>query len=528
MAKHGIGWEPAEGLTRKERRERARAYRAALATVEAKQVVEKVEDLPYIAGRKNKQGGPAHAPGNAGFYLPTKRLRQPPHQCTSMELAAMYPALASRRWPSIGPVLGLDMLSGSEFCFDPWRLYDLGIIPSTGILLMGGYRQGKSFLLKRMISLLALFGRQAINTSDSKGEHVFMAQQIGGDVAQIGTPGSGTYVNPLQRGPKVGSYTEEAFDISVRIRRQLVIQQMVEIIRDDRTRTAASERSLIEWALDEAVARTNDHPTITDIVRIFAGVGEGRETPPAALGQLTADAANLFHTLRELTDGALSGMFEKESTIRLRTDSPYTVFDTSAAGIRGQTALALTQAVTNAWVTEVLADKGSGRKYLIAREEGWRDLRTASALQAQLEQQKLAGDLGIAQLLVVHEGGDFDSVGDIGSRERELAQQLVKGFATKISFAQEPGQLAASARAVGLTQEQVSILRDCQKGQAMVTAGTRTTMIDTFATSSDWEVTTFDTDRAMKDDVADVAAIDDDDYVPLSGRRRVKKGTQHV
>ncbi|MBS3177208.1 MULTISPECIES: hypothetical protein [unclassified Pseudoclavibacter] len=456
-------------------------------------------ELPTVA-RGAKHGPKVGQPESGGFRS-TLRIKPPSHRLTSEEVAAFWPYLTGQPWPAIGPAMGIDLETEQLWCFDPWEAYNRALIPSTGVLIMGGYRKGKSWFLKRFIVLLVLFGRQAINTSDSKGEHVRVAHAVGGTVIQVGVPGSRLRINALDGGHRPRGWDADQWADAVRTRRSLVLQQIVTILNSGLRAMTSHERNVLDVALANVVSATGDRPTIRLVWLELAAIARG-DVLDEEMGDMREAGRELWATLRRLTVGNLSGMFEDESTVEFDVDSPYTVFDTEAMAIRGEDALAIAQAVTQAWVMSVLSDKKSGRKFVVAREEGWRDMNSVTALEAQRAQQKLAGELGIVQLLVVHEGGDFDAVGPAGSKERELAQQLAKGFAVKISFAQEIGQLAASAASVGLTREQSDLIADLEVGECVVAIGSTSIVLNTTELTTDWERTYFDTSGSMRDNPA--------------------------
>ena|GEM_PF-678999 len=490
--RHAIAYLPEDRRERRAARRAVREHLAELGPIEQARA-QAVEMLPFVTGRR-RHGPMPLLPASGGFWskLP---LRQPAHWFTSRQAAGVWPYLTGPRRAPLGPVLGLNLENRDVFAFDPWSFYNAGRVGSTGILIMGAYRQGKSWFLKRLIVLLIACGRQAINTSDSKGEHAAVARAIGGTVIRLGDPSQRVCINPLDGGHRPSSRTEAEWQIEVRTRRSLVLTQIIELIRGKTLET--DQQTVLDEALDGVVEASQDRPTIRAVHERLLAISTGK-VEIEGMARPEEAAERLWHTLRVLVRGNLSGMFEDESTITLDAESPYTVFDTSQMAARGDTALAISQAVTHAWVQSVLADKEASRHFLLAREEGWRDMRSRAALEAQILQQKLAGDLGISQLLVVHEGGDFDAVGDEGSKERELAMQIAKGFATKISFAQGLGQLQASARAVGLTPDQADRISELQVGQCVVAIGQDTVVLDTRATSTAWEAQYFNTDASMR------------------------------
>jgi hypothetical protein len=71
-----------------------------------------------------------------------RRLRVPPHRATSEVLGAAYPFLAEAGLDVEGLFIGQDAWSGSSFCFDPWVLYEKGVLTNPNCLLAGVVGKG--------------------------------------------------------------------------------------------------------------------------------------------------------------------------------------------------------------------------------------------------------------------------------------------------------------------------------------------------------------------------------------------------
>lgn len=368
----------------------------------------------------------------------------------------------------------------------------------------GSLRQGKSFFVKRLISTLAGFGRYAINTSDSKGEHGALARELGGDVFRMGVFGSSITINPLEAGERrrmlsldgESSFeTEEQFRARIRTARLSVLQQILGLLNPGGRLVSSKEKGILSWVLDEVVKDTGDHPTIRALFE--------KLTSPQFRRDLSAeftvdDSSDLRDGLRVLVSGDLAGMFDTHSTVSLNPGSPYTVIDTSAAGLRGELGLPVTQTVTNAWVNLTISNKNAGRRYCLIREEGWLDMRTLAALLAHQEQLKFSGEFGISLVLVAHEGGDFDAVGPEGSQERDLARSIVRGYANRICFNQ-PQSVLKLARASGTyTEAETAAIAGLGRGQFLAKLHNRSYVVDGNPTTTDWERRLFDTDRQMR------------------------------
>ena len=469
-------------LSRKERKALQSVYAGMQQTEVTSEDIE-VEPIPSIA--------PMLRPGFWSFPL-----TRPPHRATGYKLAAANPMSAAHIHEAAGPIIGLERQSGgAAFTFDPWELYARGLVASPNLLIEGSLRQGKSFVIKRLITLLAMLGRCAINVSDSKGEHGVVAEAIGGNVYKMGVFGSEIRLNPLEKGHRRTGETDLEYSARIRAARVSVLQQIGGLLNPDERPVTGRESSILEWALEEEVKATGDNPTVRGVWERLSS----KEITTARGGYFDrSDARDLADGLRRLVEGDLGGMFDTHSSIKLKPSSPYTVIDTFAISQRGSGALAVTQAVTNAWVQNTISDKSSGRRYFLIREEGWRDMKTKQALESHQEQLKLSGEYGIAMVLIVHEGGDFDSVGPEGSQERELAKSLLRGYANRICFWQPQSTLQNAVEAGTYTEAEARAIASLTRGKFLVKIRSGSYVVDGTPTSTTWERTLFDTDAQMR------------------------------
>lgn len=464
-------------LTRKERKilRQVREEHSRSEPVETPEV----EELPFLAiGDRLRSIG---------------RLNPPPHVGTGWDFAAANPFAASDLPQIVGPVIGLERLSGGRaFVMHPWNMYLSGMVSSPNILVKGSLRRGKSYIVKRLVTLLALFGVYSINTSDVKGEHGVVAEALGGQVFKVGSFGTDIRVNPLQAGERHFGESEEEHTQRMLASRQQVLQLIATLLAPGSRNLYPAEKSILNWALGEVIRETNDHPTIRKVIEKI----DSPELDTARGGKFEKSMArDLVLMFDLLIDGNLSGMFEDEGTIQLDPTSPYTVFDTYAMEKRGDLALAITQTITNSWVQNMVSNKASGRRHLIIREEGWRDMKTKAALEAHELQLKLSGEYGITMMMIVHEDGDFDTGGE---EERNLAQKLLRGYANTITFYQNESTLKRAVEAGTLRQGEANLIKGFGRGQFMFRAGERSYVIDGNPTSTAWERDLFDTDAAMR------------------------------
>ncbi|MGJ0202760.1 hypothetical protein [Leucobacter sp. gxy201] len=471
------------GLSRQERKRLKRIYADALRD-DDQVVKEEVEKLPILAPMQFQPG----------FW--TFPIRRPWHRATGYQLAAANTFAAADVHDAAGPVIGIDKNSGRAFTLDPWELYLRGLVSSPNMLIQGSLRQGKSFFIKRLVTLLVEFGRLAINTSDSKGEHGVVAEEIGGATFKMGVFGSQIRLNALDAPEQRADESDHDYRARSKAGRTAVLQKIAGLLTPGERPITARESTILDWAVDEVVSETNDRPTIR---AVWEKIGS-----PALLEYGNGyfergDARDLIDGLRRLVHGDLGGMFDTDSSVRLDPDSPYTVIDTFAIAQRGDQALGVTQAVTNAWVQNTISNKSAGRRYFLIREEGWADMRTKAALEEHRAQLKLSGEYGVAMVLIVHEGGDFDAVGAEGSQERELAKSLLRGYANRVSFYQNEETLKDAVARQMFTRAEADAIGSLRRGEFLVKMKSGSYVVDGNPLSTQWERDLFDTDRQMRE-----------------------------
>lgn len=430
-------------------------------------------------------------------HLP--RLRLPRHVGTGWEFASTNP-FASADVPDIeGPVIGLEQLSGGRpFRFNPFTMYLAKLFASQSVLVKGGIGGGKSFFVKRVVYLLTSFDPllRAINTSDLKGEHGVVALALGGQVFKIGHFGSGVRINPLDAGPQHSDESDHEYAERVLASRLALLEQIASLASP--IPLLPADRAMLAWALEDCTERSTSVPTLPKVVDAL----KTKRLLEAREGSFTREEARqLIFRFDPFFNGPLLGLFDGESTISLDPDCPYTVFDTFAMEKRGDLALSITQAITNAWVMNTISDKNSGRRYLLLREEGWRDMKTVQGLEAHELQLKLSREYGISMWMIVHEGGDFESIGDVGSKERSMAEKIARQYAQQVIFPQTEETLESEYESKRITARERDLISGFAGADArlcLLKTGRRHYVIDTSSTSSDWELELFETDRAIK------------------------------
>lgn len=415
-------------------------------------------------------------------------LRLPPHRASSATLAGAYPFLTIEPLLA-GTYVGADVLTGSPFCFDPWALYNAGVLTNPNVLLAGVIGQGKSALAKSLAVRSIAAGRRVYVPGDPKGEWAAVARAVGGEVITLG-PGLPTRLNPLDAGGAAPG--SRAHGVAVRAGQLRLLASLSETTlgRDQR----AAEHTALDSALDAATRATAGQPTVPDVITALA-------EPDAELARLDAttvrerveDGRDLSHGLRRLVRGDLAGMFDGPSTVTLDDTLPMVVLDLSRLGSH-EDALAVAMACTSAWLETSLTRAG-GQRWIVY-DEAWRLLRSAPLVRRMQAQWKLSRAHGIANLMVLHRLSDLAAVGAAGSESRALAEGLLADCSTRVVYRQETDQLSEISASLGLTDTERDLLPALPRGTGLWKVANRSYLVQHRLHPQ--EALTFDTDASMR------------------------------
>lgn len=445
-----------------ERRHHRRGRERAAARIEA--------DARKTHAREAKEQWVAErAEARAAAYLPAAgeagpaalrtpgRLRLPKHQDTSATLAGHYPFLAEAGLGSAGVFVGQDLYSGGSFVYDPWVLYQRGLITAPNVVLAGIVGSGKSSLAKSLYTRSLPFGRRVYVPGDPKGEHTAVAEAVGGRAIILGH-GLRNRLNPLDEGHRASALSDAEWAAQVAARRRDLIGALAETVLE-RSLTPL-EHTAIDLALTDVV-RSAEVPILPMVVeRILSPSGsDDRERRLAEDGRLVG------HALRRLVAGDLAGLFDGPSTVRFDPALPMVSLDLSRVA-ENSTLVSVLMTCSSAWMESALADPAGGQRWVIY-DEAWRLMAYPALLRRMDAQWRLARHFGIANMLVFHKLSDLDNVGDSGSAMRALASSLLANAETRIVYRQEPDQLGSTAAALGLTRTEMNLLPALGTGQGL-------------------------------------------------------------
>jgi hypothetical protein len=416
-----------------------------------------------------------------------RRLKVAPHRATSDVLAGAYPYLAEAGLGSDGVLIGVDSWSGAAFVFDPWILYEQGVLTNPNQLLAGVIGKGKSMLAKSLATRSIAFGRKVYVPGDPKGEWSAVARAVGGQAIELGGT-LATRLNPLDEGTRTPGIDDETWRVETAKRRRALLGSLTESALG---RTLLStEHSALNAALFAAVAGT-DTPILPMVVDALFAPSE--PWLGSSVRQLVADGRDAGHALSRLVHGDLAGLFDGPSTMRFNPDLPMVSLDLSRISGSNQL-IGLVMSCASAWMEAALADPGAGQRYVIY-DEAWRLIAQPSLLARMQSQWKLSRALGIANLLIIHRLSDLDAVGEANSEARNLALGLLADCSTKIIYAQEVGEAAKTGGVLGLSSTEIGQLPELGMGEGLWRIGERSFMVRHLCTPGELEL--FDTNARM-------------------------------
>jgi hypothetical protein len=476
------------GTGRRHRRHHAREARG----------IETAQRKAWMARRQAEIEGVRAEQRSAG-YLPIggekgpaalrsyRKLKVQPHRATSDVLAGAYPFLAEAGLGSDGVLIGSDSWSGAAFVYDPWVLYEQGVLTNPNQLLAGVIGKGKSMLAKSLATRSIAFGRKVYVPGDPKGEWSVVARAVGGQVIELGGTLT-TRLNPLDEGPRVAGLDDETWRIETAKRRRVLLGSLTESALG--RPLLSTEHSALDAALVAAVA-TSDTPILPMVVdALFA---PSQAWLGSSVSQLIADGRDAGHALSRLVHGDLAGLFDGPSTVRFDPDLPMISLDLSRISGSNQL-IGLVMSCASAWMEAALSDPDAGQRYVIY-DEAWRLIAQPSLLARMQSQWKLSRALGIANLMVIHRLSDLDAVGDANSEARNLALGLLADCSTKIIYAQEAGEATKTGGVLGLSSTEMSQLPELGVGEGLWRIGERSFMVRHLCTAA--EVALFDTNARM-------------------------------
>lgn len=440
-----------------------------------------------LAERKAASYLPKGGEAGAAALRSYRRFKVQPHRATSDVLGGAYPFLAEAGLGSDGLFIGEDAWSGAGFCYDPWVLYEKGVLTNPNAVLAGVIGTGKSTLAKCLATRSIAFGRRVYVPGDPKGEWSVVAHAVGGQAVKLGK-GLSARLNPFDDGPRPSDLDDAAWRMAVADRRRGLLGSLAQSALG--RPLTPTEHTALDVALRTVAAQLGT-PVLPMVVE--AMFAPSQPEAGASVRQLVSDGRELGHALRRLVHGDLAGLFDGPSTVRFDPALPMVSLDLSCISGSDQL-IALVMTCASAWMEAALAAPDGGRRWVIY-DEAWRLLAQPALLARMQSQWKLSRALGIANLMVIHRLSDLDAVGDADSEARALALGLLADCSTKIIYAQEEGESAKTAAALGVSITEQRELPGLTRGEGLWRVGQRSFVVRHLCTPG--ELTMFDTNARM-------------------------------
>jgi len=407
--------------------------------------------------------------------------QRPPHVATTVHLRAAYPFLAEPGLGGHGVYIGRDAY-GAAFAFDPFELYERGLISGPNVVVAGSIGYGKSSLVKSFMARSTLFARRPIFL-DPKGEYAPLAEAMGWSVVAL-QPGGSARLNPLtSRGGAEG---------------QLQALAAVTAAAIGRTLTPEEDAACTEALRAVCDREPGGEPTLPDVVEaLLHPSSDVAQRMAMEVDQLVDATRSAALALARLCEGALAGMFDGPTTTGVDLDGPGLVLDLSA--MYDSAALGILMACAQGWLrAQIIAaakSNASVKRYVVV-DEAWRIFAVPGVGEWLQDSFKHSRAYGVSNWLVMHKLADMGAAGDTGSRTAKLVEGLLGDSETRILLRQ-PADVASSTRdALTLTDTETELLPGLRKGEHLWKVGERSFLIR--HRLSGWEHRLVDTDSRMR------------------------------
>ena len=407
------------------------------------------------------------------------RAARPGHRATTRHAQAIYPFLGAGGLGGRGAFIGREA-GGGAFCFDPWVLYEEGILDDPNAIVLGTLGQGKSALVKTLLWRMLLFGRRAF-VLDVKREYGPLCAAMG--VAPVTlAPGAGVRLNPLTTATDDGTRVDLLRAVTATAIGERVTQAEAAALREGLRLVTGRERE----------------PTLPQIagllLRPTAELADRLDTDVASL---TSDTRRAGLALQDLCEGPLRGIFDGPTSPGLDLEARLVVLDLHA--VRDSPAVGILMACATAWMSALLArlSQGPSRERLISvADESWKIIQHTGLGEWFQANFKLARQFGVMNLIVLHKLADLQTAGDEGSRAARIAEGLIADASTRIIYHQDPAQAELTRSLLGLSGAEARLLSRLSCGQALWRVGARPFVVQHHRSRLESQIT--DTDGGMR------------------------------
>jgi type IV secretory pathway VirB4 component len=411
---------------------------------------------------------------------PTARTWRLRYQSTTRHLQSAFPFMADAGLGSDGVIIGRDALRRT-FCYDPFVLYQKGLLNGPNMLVLGDIGYAKSALIKCFLYRQAVFGYIPLVT-DVKGEYDRLCEALEVNPIRF-VSGGHLRLNPLD--PRIGGGA-----------RLTLLRSISELLLG--RQLYPREGAAVEQAYGEvelAARRRRRQPRIPEVVTaLLRPSGHGAKALETTVAELREWGRDVGFSLRRLVTGDLGGMFDDDTSPGLNLDGRM-----ASVNLRqvNDAAKPILMASVSSWLRSVWG-RGDGRRRIVVQEEAWHMLKSPAFAEMQQENFKLARQYGVQNIAVMHHLSDLKAAGDAGSRTAALAQNLLADAATRVLYHLDEGELHATAELLGLNRAHCRVIPKLRRGTGLWIVGGRAFIVHhRLAPSPSPEAWMVDTDGAM-------------------------------
>ena len=394
---------------------------------------------------------------------PRRRLRLPRHRSTTANVCSIYPCVIQAPLPPVGPLLGEDLSAGEgPLHWDPFEIYDQGLVTNPNVFVMGEPGFAKSSLVKCWAAWQSyIYGDcRWLTVTDPKGEYRSLAELLGMSVIRV-APGGDVRINPLEAPEQLaGEALLAERDVQTTMLNALAATQLAR-------RLTPYERKVIRGVVETVTSRRGRaQPTLLDVVDLLAA-------PPTELcaathrpkDQYIRDAEELRFAFDELCTGPLRGMFDGPSTVAVNWDGPGLVMDLSGVVDNAQ-AMALVMVAAIGWSRQQ-RHRLASRQRININDESYYMYKQAETVEFAQERRKLGRQYGEANIDICHRPSDLAAQADDGSKVAKMAHGLLADSSMKIVFRQAAAEMAEATEMLGLTENEQDCIRRLSRARAI-------------------------------------------------------------
>jgi type IV secretory pathway VirB4 component len=415
---------------------------------------------------------------------------RPAHRVTTRHAQAIYPFTAAGGLGGRGAFIGRDA-SGGAFCFDPWVLYEQGVLDDPNAIVLGKLGQGKSALVKTFLWRMLLFGRRAF-VLDVKREYGPLCDAVGVRPVSL-APGGGVRLNPLAARPEEHAQIDLLRAIATTAIGGPVTQVEAGALREALRTVRRHGRSAVGAGGEPAGGR--GEPTLPEIAAVLfnppAEMAAALQTDPE---QLAMESRRAALALQDLCEGPLKGIFDGPTTPGLDLDAKLLVLDLHA--VRDSPAVGILMACATAWMGAQLArtaERSDRARMINVADESWKIIQHPGLGEWFQSNFKLARQFGVMNLVVLHKLADLQTVGDAGSRAARIAEGLIADASTRIVYHQDESQVQVTRELLGLSATEARLLTQLSSGQALWRVGARSFVVQHYRSRAELRLTNTDT-----------------------------------